>query len=116
MKIRNHRTESAHNVPTKPASQTEDDSVVAHGPQNEVPYDFMSKPEPVAEPAPVVSNDTVEVIGIRPAPNKNFIYASLNGERVTVFAGKRWAARLAGKKFKAAVESDGAQTTYRYHP
>lgn len=116
MKIRNHRTESAHNVPTKPAPPTEDDSVVAHGPQNEVPYDFMSKPEPAPEPVPEVSNDTFEVIGIRPAMNKNFIYANMNGERVAVFAGKRWAARLAGKKFKVTIENDGTQTTYRHAP
>ena len=102
MRIRHQRAQDAHIVPTEPQPE------------------MIEQVAPVAEP-PVAEqamppSATVEVIGIRPAPNKNFIYASLNGERVTVFAGKRWAARLAGKKFKAAVESDGAQTTYRYHP
>jgi hypothetical protein len=102
MKIRHHRTESAHNVPTEPAPPIEETVPVV-------------TPEPVVEPSPVVSNDTtVEVIGIRPAMNKNFIYANMNGERVAVFAGKRWAARLAGKKFKVTIENDGTQTTYRH--
>lgn len=103
MRIRHQRAQDAHNVPTEPQPVV------------------VEQIAPVAEPLPVAEQATpppatVELIGIRPAPNKNFIYASHNGERVTVFAGKRWAARLAGKKFKATVENDGAQTTYRYDP
>jgi len=119
MRIRNQRTQNAHNAPieiNETTPPTEDASIVAHGPQNEVPYGFAPTPEPVAEPAPAGSNDTVDVIGIRPAMNKNFIYANMNGERVAVFAGKRWAAKLAGKKFKVTIENDGTQTTYRHAP
>ena len=82
----------------------------------EKPQDVDVAPPVATETPQSGDKEIIDVIGIRPARNKNFVYAALDGQRIPVFAGKRFAKRLAGKKFKVSVTHDGAQTLYHYHP
>jgi hypothetical protein len=60
---------------------------------------------------------TVELRGLKLCPNENYLYAVLDGVKVTVRAGRQWAHRLTGKTFKATPEIrvDG-ETIYVYQP
>jgi len=60
--------------------------------------------------------ETVECRGLQLCPNDNFLYAVVDGEKIVVRAGKRWAHRLTGKTFEARIVKDGDETTYVYQP
>ena len=70
-------------------------------------------PEPVI---PANLPETVECRGLKICPNDNFLYAVVDGEKIVVRAGKRWAHRLAGKTFEARIVRDDPQTQYVYSP
>lgn len=71
-------------------------------------------PEPAAPSSPP---ETVECRGLRLCPNDNYLYAVVNGEKVTVRAGRRWAHRLTGKNFQATPELRAdVETIYVYQP
>lgn len=72
---------------------------------------------PPAPVAPEAAPGMVECRGLKLCPNDNYLYAVVNGEKVTVRAGRRWAHRLTGKTFQAAPEirADG-ETIYVYQP
>jgi hypothetical protein len=58
----------------------------------------------------------IDVIGIRLAKNENFIYANFQGERIAVFAGRRFAKRLVGKRFQVSITEGDSENQYHYHP
>lgn len=62
------------------------------------------------------NGDIIDVIGIRLAKNENFIYANYEGERIAVFAGRRFAKRLVGKRFKVSITEGDSENQYHYHP
>lgn len=71
------------------------------------------------QPEPVIPADmpeTVECRGLKLCPNDNFLYAVVDGEKIVVRAGKRWAHHLTGKTFEARIVKDGDETTYVYQP
>ena len=60
--------------------------------------------------------ETVECRGLKLCPNDNFLYAVVDGEKIVVRAGKRWAHRLTGKTFEARIVKENDETTYVYAP
>ena len=73
--------------------------------------------EPVIEPVPPSAEvEFIAVRGLNLARNENFVYADLNGTRIAVLAGRKFAKRLAGKPFNVKVDRSGPETTYHFLP
>ena len=57
---------------------------------------------------------TMQVRVIKPCPNPRFVYADLNGEKITVQCGTRHSRKILGKTITVRRDEDG--TTYTYEP
>lgn len=65
---------------------------------------------------PEVQSDTLTVRAIKASRNTRFLYADLNGERISVKCHPRKRDALIGKTIRVRVETTEGQTTYTHEP
>ena len=76
----------------------------AQAPVDRPPFDDLSK------------QTTLTVRAIKASRNTRFLYADLNGERISVKCHPRKRDALIGKTIRVSVETTEGQTTYTHEP
>ena len=79
-------------------------SAIVQAPVDRPPFDDLSK------------QTTLTVRAIKASRNTRFLYADLNGERISVKCHPRKRDALIGKTIRVSVETTEGQTTYTHEP